>query len=201
MLPQPKEIAPDLPKYTAALTDKKWVDDGFYFDRDGAFCAEISKFLSGRRISVFKKPQRVRALVDALDKELPLSARLSVPFGFKREAYMTDDGKLVLSFGLLARSGEKRIVKMIFHEAAHLYLASRPEYAQIKALDEMFLRQYGRGDDAIALSPIELYANDLACILAERTALAVPERKDALLDITAEERRKITDAISRTDIE
>ena len=94
----------------------------------------------------------------------------------RRVAYMTDKGDVCFSFVGILRGKGAFVLKLVLHEAAHLWLSEQSCYDRLKALQKAFRAEYG--NLPAASLPIEYYAISLSVKMLEML-LPVADKSDA----------------------
>ena len=102
----------------------------------------------------------------------PADTTLHFPLRSKHGCHMDDKGNVCFPFRVFLKRFDP-LVKYVFHESAHLYLAGQDDYAALLELDRAFLARLGGKKEAICLSPVEYFASRLSLLLLEEAAAAV----------------------------
>lgn len=115
---------------------------------------------------------------------------------FSRDlAYMTDSGTMTLSWRLLRQRDVPRMIKILLHEFAHLYLAGLDNYADLLRLDMQFRQTFAPSAPVLTATPVEVYATLLSCEYLNSFAAVLPDREQrALLEQIQKEQEKIKTA-------
>ena len=127
---------------------------------------------------------------------LPENVTLHFPLWSKHGCHMDDKGNVSFPLSAFLKRFDP-LVKYVFHETAHLYLAKQVTYKDLLALDKLFLSAYGEREKAICLSPVEYFASLLSIRLLERAAKTLGETRLAkrLLMQKGVEERKLMRAL------
>ena len=132
----------------------------------------------------------IRTMVSAFSQWQPLGD-VTLAFSlWKKTAYMTDGGRLVVPLSLITRKHNARIIKILLHELAHLRLTQLPEYGALLVLHQQFLQRFGETESLLAISPVERYATQLSCLYLESVAAIFCGDEAAALRQAAEEERE-----------
>lgn len=157
------------------------------YDVSGINSPESVGFISKRRFYL-SKVCGIKAVCRQLTKNKSFK-RFDVRFlfSFKRKAFMRDDGKIFLSFGLVHKTKTVRLIAVLWHELAHIYLSQRPFYDELKQFNKLFLQKC-KSNIANLLSPLELCAMDLSIKVLKKTF--ENENCAEIAEVICEEERK-----------
>ena len=161
-------------------------------ETDAPLSLALFAFYTVKRYQIPRRMRAVRAIVSTFSQWQPLGD-VALTFSLlKKTAYMTDGGQLVLPLSLITRKHSVRILKILFHELAHLHLTQLPEYGNLLALDRQFLQRFGNTESVLTISPVERYATQLSCIYLESAAAILSgEEATALTQAAKEENEKL----------
>ncbi len=121
--------------------------------------AEFRGLLSFNGKIYWYKKIAVKRIIKLLKERLKLNDRpLTFDKTFKVKAFMNDNGSLTISRGCLFRLSTVEFVVIFAHELAHLWLASKEDYGELKALNKEFVKTFCSINDFTPLTPIEIYA-------------------------------------------
>jgi len=87
--------------------------------------------------------------------------RVRFPLTLKRKAWMNDNGTVYFSVGLIRTTKSARLLAVVWHEFAHVYLGRQPFYTELKTLNREFKKKF-TVNTAYLLSPIEISAMALS---------------------------------------
>lgn len=159
-------------------------------------CNEFYKIALDLTKNRFKRKRLIKKLFDVLlSSQYITHFQLKFKQYVKAKAYMTDAGTVCFSSAHVRRTRGAMLVKLVFHEVAHLWLSQRPEYSKLKALQREFDTVYGNLPEAAALAPIEYYAIGLSTVMLERLATIAQDRTqhDGIIQQIEREKAKLND--------
>lgn len=158
------EIPTDLAEYMDRVRSGEWQPDGLTPpDADEVYAAALR---------VTRSRLRRRGAIKRLFKTLIASryiqgCRLKFRLYSKQMAYMSDKGLVCFSLGSIMSGEGMHVLKLVFHEVAHLWLSEQTGYDRLKALQKAFRRENGNNVPAVFL-PIEYYAVSLSVKMLEK---------------------------------
>lgn len=124
------------------------------------------------------------------------SPKVIVSILSKDTAYMTDDGKLTISFRLLKQNDIARTIKVVFHELAHFHLANQSNYFELLYIDKKFKQLFNVSTTTLSHTPLEIYATLLSCeYLKSISECFFNDEKTAILSQIDSEQIKIKNVV------
>ena len=161
---------PDTPSdYESLVRSGDWSPDGLTPPKcTEEFASAALGLLHGR----LKRKGAIKRIFGSLFPNYIRDCRLKFKLYDKRVAYMTDKGDVCFSSASICRGTGAFVLKLVLHEAAHLWLREQADYDKLKALQKAVRAQY-QTPHADFL-PIEYYAVSLSVKMLE---MLLPEAK------------------------
>ena len=185
------EIPTDLAEYTERIRSGNWQPDGLTPPSDSDVYTAALLVLRGR----LRRKRAVKRLFKTLIASCYIrDCKLKFRLCSKQPAYMTDKGLVCFSLGSIFGGDGAHVLKLVFHEVAHLWLSEQKGYDRLKALQKAFRGENGNNVPAVFL-PIEYYAVSLSAIMLEKLLCVLPSGTEAA-DITNQincEKSKLVD--------
>lgn len=141
--------------------------------------------------SLFGKVAWVKRWFGDNPRLFPSGVKVSFPLWSKYGCHMDDAGNVRFPLPALLKRFDP-LVKYVFHESAHLYIAASAEYAELLALDKAFRASCGKDAQANCLSPAEYFASLLSVRLLKEAAETLGETRLAKrirMQVGVEERK------------
>lgn len=185
------EIPTDLAEYMDRVRSGEWQPQGLTPpDSDEVYTAALE---------VLRGPLRRKRAIKRLFKTLITTryirdCRLKFRLRSKYMGYMTDDGLVCFSLVSIFGGEGTHVLKLVFHEAAHLWLSEQSGYDRLKALQKAFRCESGNNVPAVFL-PIEYYAVSLSVKMLEKLLVWSPSGTDTteIINHINREKSKLAD--------
>lgn len=167
------------------VADPTSVEPDIKFDSP-ELIAVFEKMLSRSGNVVTVKRRRIKRIRNVL-----INTKTLLPFAlkFKRtlkaEAYMRDEGEVVISYGMIITRSSATLLSVYMHELAHVWLSQQSFYDKLKSVQKEFKKRYASINYAELISPIEFYANYITLKVLEdiQKQITNKARKKKLLKV------------------
>lgn len=123
-----------------------------------AFFQTVAKLARSRKFSPLRRTRLKKLLATLQNDGLLGEVKLKFKVCRNRYAFMRDSGLVVFDVGTFYAKSGRFVACIVLHELAHLVFSQQEGYAELKRLNEEFLRSVPNVVQAVEMSPIEYYA-------------------------------------------
>lgn len=163
---------------------------------DAPLVRRMRRLIRSRGVTLWRMPDTRYVVEHFCTQIIGAAVRLRFPLHVRENAYMTDDGEIVVSQYFLYRSGGERILRVVLHELAHWWLSRQEQYPALLEMDREYLAGCGSKAESAVLSPVEFSATVLSSEMMMALARSVDEKeRETLIGMARTELTKVNAAI------